>query len=168
MTGVQTCALPICKLDPDEYYRQQLRIIYRLLFLFVIEERNLVYAESKTPETKRFNQIYFKYYSLLRLRKLARKLPPPDATNHYDLWLSLLSTFALFEQKEMGEKLGIMSLQGDLFGPGSVATSYYDLHHCRLSNGLVLQIIKALGYFENQANVQIAVNYGGLDVEEFG
>jgi len=155
-------------LDADEYYRQQLRIIYRLLFLFVIEERNLVYAESKTPETKRFSQIYFNYYSLLRLRKLAKKLPPPDANRHYDLWQSLLSSFALFETNEMGEKLGIMSLQGDLFGPGSIATASYDLHDCRLSNALVLQIIKALSYFENQNNLQIAVNYGGLDVEEFG
>jgi hypothetical protein len=40
--------------DADEYYRHQLRIIYRLTFLFVIEERNLVYADSKTPEKKRF------------------------------------------------------------------------------------------------------------------
>jgi hypothetical protein len=155
-------------LDTSEYYRQQLRIIYRLLFLFVIEERNLVYADSKTPETKRFAQIYYSYYSLLRLRKLARKLPPPDAERHYDLWQSLLSTFALFEKKTLGEKLGIMSLQGDLFGPGSIEARHYDLHDCKLSNALVLQIIKALGYFENQNNVQIAVNYGGLDVEEFG
>ncbi len=161
-------ALQQGQLDADEYYRQQLRIIYRLLFLFVIEERNLVYAESKTPETKRFSQIYFNYYSLLRLRKLAKKLPPPDANRHYDLWQSLLSSFALFETNEMGEKLGIMSLQGDLFGPGSIATASYDLHDCRLSNALVLQIIKALSYFENQNNLQIAVNYGGLDVEEFG
>jgi hypothetical protein len=161
-------ALQHGNLNTDEYYRQQLRIIYRLLFLFVIEERNLVYAESKTPETKRFNQIYFDYYSLLRLRKLAKKLPQPDANRHYDLWQSLLSTFALFEKKEMGGKLGIMSLQGDLFGSGSLDTSYYDLHDCRLSNALVLRTIKALSYFENQSNVLIAVNYGGLDVEEFG
>ncbi len=161
-------ALQQGKFDVDEYYRQQLRIIYRLLFLFVIEERNLVYAESKAPETRRFGQIYFNYYSLLRLRKLAKKLPPPDAGRHYDIWQSLLSTFALFENKEMGEKLGIMSLQGDLFGPESIATNNYDLHDCRLSNALVLQIIKALSYFENEANIQIAVNYGGLDVEEFG
>jgi hypothetical protein len=155
-------------LDADVYYRQQLRIIYRLLFLFVIEERNLVYAESKAPETKRFSQIYFKYYSLLRLRKLAKNLPPADAHRHYDLWQGLLGTFALFEETAIGDKLGIMSLQGELFGPGSMATDYYDLHDCRLSNALVLQIIKALTYFENQAGVQIAVNYGGLNVEEFG
>lgn len=31
----------------NEYYRHQLRIIYRLLFLFVIEERKLVYTNNK-------------------------------------------------------------------------------------------------------------------------
>lgn len=151
-----------------EYYHLQLRIIYRLLFLFVIEERNLVFADSKTPETKRFNHIYFNHYSLLRLRKLARKLPLPDAHNHYDLWQSLLSTFALFEKNEVGEKLGIMALQGDIFSYDAIETSCYDLHKCRLSNAVLINVIKSLGYFENDNGVLIPVNYGGLDVEEFG
>jgi len=155
-------------INTDEYYRHQLRIIYRLLFLFVIEERNLVYADSKTPETKRFNHIYFNYYSLLRLRKLAKKLLPPEANRHYDLWQSLVSTFSLFEKKDTGEKLGIMSLQGDLFGYHAISNNQYDLHQCYLSNAVLLNIIKSLSYFENDNGVLIAVNYGGLDVEEFG
>lgn len=155
-------------INADEYYRHQLRIIYRLLFLFVIEERNLVYADSKTPETKRFNHIYFNYYSLLRLRKLAKKLLPPEANRHYDLWQSLVNTFSLFEKKEIGEKLGIMALQGELFGYDAICGSNYDLHQCFLSNSDLLCIIKSLSYFENDKGVLIAVNYGGLDVEEFG
>lgn len=155
-------------IDLGEYYRHQLRIIYRLLFLFVIEERNLVYADSKTSETKRFNQIYFNHYSLLRLRKLAKKIPPPEANRHNDLWQGLVSTFSLFEKKEIGEKLGIMSLQGDLFGYNAIQNSYYDLHQCALNNAVLLNIIKSLSYFENENQVLIAVNYGGLDVEEFG
>jgi len=156
------------RVDAGEYYHHQLRIIYRLLFLFVIEERNLVYADSKMPQTKRFNQIYFNYYSLLRLRKLAKKIPPPEVERHFDLWESLLSTFSLFEKKEIGEKLGIMSLQGDLFSYSAISNNQYDLHQCRLSNAVLLNILKSLGYFENENHVLIAVNYGGLDVEEFG
>jgi hypothetical protein len=156
------------KLNLDEYYKLQLRIIYRLLFLFVIEERNLVYADSKTSETKRFNEIYFKHYSLIRLRRLAKKLAPPESHRHFDLWRSVVSTFSLFENKQVGEKLGIMSLQGDLFGYNSLTTSSYDLHECDVSNAVILQIIKSLTYFENEQGVLIAVNYGGLDVEEFG
>lgn len=156
------------KFSADEYYRHQLRIIYRLLFLFVIEERNLVYADNKTPEAKRFNQIYFNYYSLLRLRKLAKKLLPPEASRHYDVWQGLISTFSLFEKKEIGEKLGIMALQGDLFGYHAISGNGYDLHQCYLNNAVLLNIIKSLSYFENNNGVLIAVNYGGLDVEEFG
>jgi hypothetical protein len=156
------------QVNPDEYYRHQLRIIYRLLFLFVIEERNLVYADSKTPETKRFHQIYFNYYSLLRLRKLSRKLPPPEAYRHCDLWQSLVNTFSLFEKKEIGEKLGIMSLQGDLFGYNAISNDNYDLHQCCLNNSVLLNVFKSLTFFENDNKVLIAVNYGGLDVEEFG
>jgi len=153
---------------PDEYYHHQLLIVYRLLFLFVIEERNLVYVDNKKAETKRFNEIYFKYYSLFRLRKLAKKLQPPEANRHYDLWRSLTSTFSLFESKEIGEKMGIMSLQGTLFGYNAISGNYYDLHQCYLSNAVLLDVIKLLGYFENENKVLIAVNYGGLDVEEFG
>jgi hypothetical protein len=156
------------EIDLGEYYRHQLRIIYRLLFLFVIEERNLVYAESKTPETKRFNQIYFNHYSLLRLRKLAKKIPAPEANRYNDLWQGLVSTFSLFENKAIGQKLGIMSLQGDLFGYNAIQNSYYDLHQCSLNNSILLNIIKSLSYFVNENQVLIAVNYGGLDVEEFG
>lgn len=161
-------SIAVGKLNAEEYYRQQLRIIYRLLFLFVIEERNLVYAECKEAQTKRFNQIYFKHYSLLRLRKLAKRLPPPEAARHHDLWMSLVNTFALFETKSIGEKMGVMSLQGDLFSYNAIDNGNYDLHKCRLSNAVLMQVIKALGYFETDKKVLIAVNYGGLDVEEFG
>jgi hypothetical protein len=154
--------------DAEEYYKQQLRIIYRLLFLFVTEERNLVYEDKKDPETKRLSQLYFKYYSLFRLRKLAKSLPAPDAARHYDLWMSLVSTFALFEYPDIGSKIGIMSLQGDLFNDAAITANNYDLHKCRISNAIVLKVIKALSYFENDNKVLIAVNYGGLDVEEFG
>jgi hypothetical protein len=154
--------------NTDEYYKQMLRIIYRVLYLFVIEERNLVYAESKEKETKRFNQIYFKHYSLLRLRKLAKRIAPPDAAHHYDLWMSLVNTFALFEKSEIGKKMGLMALQGDLFNYNAIASNQYDLHESHLANDVLFKAIKALGYFETDKQVLIAVNYGGLDVEEFG
>lgn len=154
--------------DADAYYRHQLRIIYRLLFLFVIEERNLVYGNNKNPETKRFHQIYTQHFSLMRLRKKAKRLLPPEAARHNDLWQGLISTFSLFEKKAVGEKLGIMALQGDLFGYPAIVGQGYDLHYCQLSNADLLNIIQSLGYFENEQGVLIAVNYGGLDVEEFG
>lgn len=156
------------RFNTDDFYRQQLRIVYRLLFLFVIEERNLVYSESKDPDIRRFSQIYYNHFSLQRIRKLAKRLPPPEAARHYDLWMGLVNTFALFEDQQIGARMGIMALQGDLFSYDAITASAYDLHQCRLSNEVLLRVIKALGYFENDKQLLIAVNYGGLDVEEFG
>ena len=51
------------------YYRQLLRLIYRLLFLMVTESRNLLLTEPD-PEKAR---IYQEYYSVGRLRDLAER-----------------------------------------------------------------------------------------------
>jgi hypothetical protein len=59
-------------------------------------------------------------------------------------------------------------LQGDLFGYHAISNNQFDLHQCYLSNAVLLNIIKSLSYFENDNGVLIAVNYSGLDVEEFG
>src|SRR5690606_38891130 len=50
----------------------------------------------------------------------------------------------------------------------AISNNQYDLHQCKLSNAVLLNIIKSLSYFENDNGVLLSVNYGGLDVEEFG
>ncbi len=152
----------------ESFYHHQLRLIYRLLFLFKIEERNLVYSENATPATKKQSAVYYNHYSLMRLRKLAAKLPPPDANRNHDLWLSLLSTFALFETQPVGEKLGIMALSGDIFSYEGITNDQYDMHLLHLDNISLLKVIKSLCWFENNNHVLVAVNYRDLDVEEFG
>jgi hypothetical protein len=83
----------------------------------------------------------------------------------HDLWLSLLSTFRLFEADGPGEKLGVAPLAGDLFG-------YQAIQHlagCTLGNDVLLGCIRALNVYENPVNHQlIRVNYAALNVEEFG
>src|SRR5205085_2103215 len=46
-------------LRPDEYYKNLLRLIYRLLFLMVIEERDLVFPPGATATQR---EIYRGYY----------------------------------------------------------------------------------------------------------
>lgn len=58
------------ELKPDVYYQHLLRLIYRLLFLMVIEERGLVFP-PKTAAVKR--DIYDRYYSVQRLRRLSSR-----------------------------------------------------------------------------------------------
>ncbi len=104
------------KLSPETYYQHLLRLIYRLLFLLVIEERDLVFPSSATIQQR---DIYRRYYSLERLRLLSEKRHLADK-RHHDLWLAMLATFRLFEAHGPGDKLGLAPLAGDLFSPAAI------------------------------------------------
>jgi type I restriction-modification system DNA methylase subunit len=148
-------------LGADDYYKSLLRLIYRLLFLMVIEERDLIFP-AKTSRAQR--DVYAKYYSVQRLRNLSEKRFLEDKTQS-DLWLALRSTFRLFEAGGPGEKLGISPLAGDLFGPDAIR----HLEDCVLSNDVLLKCLRDLSLYEHPDNGQtVRVNYAALNVEEFG
>ena len=149
------------QVSPDQFYKSLLRLIYRLLFLMVIEERDLVFA-PKTPRGQR--DTYLKYYSVQRLRGLSEKRFLEDKSQN-DLWLALRSTFHLFEAGGPGQKLGISPLAGDLFSRDAIS----HLESCALSNDILLKCLRDLGLYEHPDNGQtIRVNYAALNVEEFG
>jgi hypothetical protein len=148
-------------LEPSAYYQQLLRLIYRLLFLLVIEERGLVHP-PQADAAKR--SIYDRFYSVQRLRRLAEKRHLADRRRH-DLWLSLLGTFRLFEADGPGAKLGLAPLAGDLFHPDAIGP----LAGCQLGNDVLLGCLRALGLYQNPDTGQLVrVNYAALNVEEFG
>ena len=148
-------------LDAVEYYSNLLHLIYRLLFLMVIEERDLIF-EKDTPKEKR--DIYYNYYSVNRIRNLSEKRYLAEA-KHSDLWISIKNTFRLFETEYFGEKLQIKPLAGDLFGINAIGL----LNNCSLDNKVLLNCLKKLSVFTNPNTGQIMrVNYGSLNVEEFG
>lgn len=148
-------------LSPEEYYKDLLRLIYRLLFLMVIEERDLVFPERTTTAQR---EIYRRYYSVHRLRLLSERRYLADHRRH-DLWLALLTTFRLFEADGPGEKLGLAPLAGDLFGRDAIGP----LVGCTLGNDVILGCLRSLNVYEHPENRQlIRVNYGALNVEEFG
>ena len=148
-------------LQADEYYQQLLRLIYRLLFLMVIEERDLVFPADARREQR---EIYRKFYSVTRLRSLSEKRYLAEARRH-DLWVSLQACFRLFEADGPGAKLGIAPLAGDLFSANAVGW----LAGCTLSNDVLLSCLRSLGLYRHSASGQlIRVNYAALNVEEFG
>lgn len=149
------------RLTPEAYYQHLLRLIYRLLFLMVIEERGLVFPPA-TPLAQR--TIYDRYYSLQRLRRLSEKRHLADRRQH-DLWLSLNATFRLFEAHGPGEKLGLAPLAGDLFHPRAIGP----LGRATLSNDILLNCLRSLNLYENPDTGQLVrVSYASLNVEEFG
>lgn len=148
-------------LKPEDYYKDLLRLIYRLLFLMVIEERDLVFP-ANAPSRQR--DLYNRFYSVQRLRLLSEKRYLADPRRH-DLWLALLSTFRLFEAGGPGEKLGVAPLAGDLFSHNAIGS----LLDCTLGNDVLLSCLRSLSLYDHPETRQlIRVNYGALNVEEFG
>lgn len=158
------------KISGQEYFEMLLRVIYKVLFVFVIEERDIIYpdpenvADYKKSKTAKQRKIYYEYYSLSRLKLLAEKkhLVEPQAE---DLAYAFAATLQLFENKTYGERLGIQQPGGELFaGRGTDLLS-----KCLLTNEELLQFIYTLNYYtDSKTKRTVKVNYAALNVEEFG
>lgn len=155
--------IQVGQITPFEYNHSLLRLIYRLLFLMVTEERDLLFADDSDTVSK-YRKIYIQFYSIGRLRKLSaiRHLSEPQ---YSDLWQGLLYTFKLVEPLGNGPKLGIAPLGGELFS--EEALGYLNESH--LSNQVLLDCIRSLNEFEDKVSKsKVFVNYRALDVEELG
>jgi methylase of polypeptide subunit release factors len=158
-------ALRRCVLSDPEFsahlYQHLLRLVYRLLFLMVIEERNLVYAADADARKR---NLYYAHYSLMRLRRLADKRHLADG-RHHDSWDALLTNFRLFDETGAGRPLGIEPLGGDLFDSGALGA----LADAVLDNDTLLACLRNLSLFRSpDTGSLMRVNYAALNVEEFG
>lgn len=148
--------------------KELIHFIYRLLFLFIIEERGLVY-QIPAPEHEDYKRlcklqdIYKQYYAASRLRKKS-ELMYLRQRHYFDLWQGLMDTFRLFENEKFGEPLGIKPLGGVLFNSD---TLHY-LKDCTVSNDSLLSAFAALNEFADENGQRVKINYSSLDVEEFG
>ncbi len=148
-------------LDSDKFYRDLLNLIYRILFLLVIEERKLIFPEDTD---KKIIDLYYDFYSVSALRKKADRNFLEEQAYH-DLWLGLLNTFEIFDRTEKSHIMNIEPLGGDIF----IATAIGKLHDSLISNSALLTSIRKLSFFfDKETKQKIRVNYGGLNVEEFG
>jgi hypothetical protein len=149
------------ELRTDVYFGFLLRLIYRLLFLMVIEERRLVFPAGVDPKKV---ALYFEHYSVQRLRRLSVTRGLKNERFH-DAWLALLSTFQLFESPVRAEKFGTTVLGGQLFNPDSLGP----LTKSRLHNAALFGALDRLCYFYHPETKQrMPVNFGALATEEFG
>ncbi|HEY2918654.1 MAG TPA: N-6 DNA methylase, partial [Candidatus Binatia bacterium] len=149
------------ELQPETYFNHLLRLVYRLLFLMVVEGRGLVFPKGVSSKNV---SLYFQNYSVQRLRRMAltRGL---KVERFHDAWLSLLSTFQLFENPAQAAKLGTTVFRGQLFDPESLGP----LTACRLSNAALFTALDSLCNFNHPETKQrTPVNFGALATEEFG
>ena len=156
-------------MDAAKLNKELIHFIYRLLFLFIIEERGLVYQIPDSPDAPDYKQlcawqdIYKKFYAASRLRHLS-ELAYLKQRQYFDLWQGLMDTFHLFEPDTFGERLGIKPLGGVLFGRETL----HWLKQSQVSNHDVLTAFSALNEFTDERQQRVKINYSSLDVEEFG
>lgn len=142
-------------LDKHDLYRQVLRIVYRLIFLFATEDRELAFSPGATREAK---DRYLKYYSVSRLRRLAERR---RGDGHSDLWQQLLLTFELFATGVGEDSLGV-PFMGGLFRDSDPM-----LANSQVSNLHLLEAIRALTTVSD-GKARRRVDYRNLGAEELG
>ncbi len=160
-------------LTTDEFYRQLLRTVYRLLFLFVAEDRELLHLPDSSADAC---SLYDTHYSTRRLRDLAYKI---RGSKHADLWHSLSLVFDALSRNEGCPELGLGGLgsflwrsssTADLPGPGqqvSPTAEDGESEPVFITNDDLLQAVRALAYVEQDKVLRI-VDYRNLGSEELG
>jgi hypothetical protein len=142
-------------LDKQDYYRQLLRLVYRLLFLFVAEDRDLLLRPDADPATRKR---YLDNYATTRLRRLATARA---GSRHSDLYFAL--QLVMDKLSDGCRELGLPALGSFLFSPQALP----DLNGCEIANLHLLQAIRALAVTQTGQSRR-AVDYKNLGAEEFG
>lgn len=142
------------RLATPDFFKQLLRLVYRLILLHTAEDRGLLHSPAATPGQR---ALYARGYSANLLRERALK---SRADRHADLWQGLLVTIRGLA--DGAEPLGLPAL-GGLFS----ADKCPDLDAAELPNTALLAAVRALCFFRSGA-VLARINYRDMDTEELG
>ena len=166
------------KLDKQELFQEVLRVVYRIIFVLVAEERDALHAPTASDAAR---GLYRSGYALGRVRELA--VGGFRGTAHSDLWRA---TSLVFERLAEGgaPELGLNALGSFLFSPSSTphlvgagsfadqaATARHGLaqHRVELRNRDFLAAMRALSVVIDPATKkERAVDFRALGAEELG
>ncbi|MBG0818401.1 Eco57I restriction-modification methylase domain-containing protein [Planomonospora sp. ID82291] len=166
-------------LSKEDYNRAILRLVYRLLFWFVAEDRDVllepVTADESAPMLLAARDRYTKYFSAQRLRDRALR---GGADPHDDLWQAVKLVF-----DGLGTQTGLSQLAvpgiGGLFEritelpdgtrcePSLPDELDAPLEGMRISNSRLLQAVRHLAVVDSGTQRR-PVNFRELDSEELG
>ncbi len=151
-------ALQEGSLSKDEFFQQLMRLIYRFLFLFTVEERGILHTQGDKPTALTARNIYAEGYSMRRLRDRALRRVGYDA--YSDVWDSVRIVFMGLAKGE--QRLGLPAL-GGLFHPRQCP----DLDACALANQDLLAAMYSLRW-SKISGVLSPVDYRNMGFEEMG
>lgn len=145
------------ELDKQDYYRQLLRLVYRLIFLFVAEDRDLLLLPDASAEAR---ERYNRYYGTRRLRDMAEK---HRGTRHRDLYEGLKVVMRLLGSEKGEPALALPALGSFLWSDEALP----DLAEASIANHDLLDAVRALSLVERDGQYR-PVDYANLGPEELG
>lgn len=143
------------QLPLQDFFNELLRLVYRLIFLFVAEDRGLLHAPD-APDAAR--KLYTDGYSLGALRDRAIRRSGWD--QFHDRWQGLLVVFRSLARGE--PRLGLPAL-GGLFESHQTP----DLDAAKLSNRALMSAIFRLAWLREDSSI-VPVNWRDMETEELG
>lgn len=149
-------------LSKDAYFQQLLRLIYRLIFVFTVEERGVLHPQDDSPDALAARRAYAEGYALARLREFCLKRRA--RTRHDDQWQAIRIVFRGLAQGE--PRLALPAL-GGLFAPEQCP----DLDIASLDNAHLLAALQHLRWAvvaQGKGSSLTPVDYRNMGPEELG
>ena len=140
-----------------DYYTELLRIVYRMLFLLVGEDRDLIPGPDETQQVR---ARYVRNYSMAMLRDLAQRR---FGDRHDDLYRGLQLVFGKLGDPAGCPDLGLPWLGGFLWSPSSNSV----LESTYISNHYLLAAVRALTSTDERRVTRL-IDYANLGSEELG
>ncbi|MGV9613200.1 Eco57I restriction-modification methylase domain-containing protein [Nocardia xishanensis] len=141
-----------------DLHRALLRIAYRLIVLFVAEDRDLIHTSTVDAEARR---LYAEHFSTARLRRMAMS---HAGSRHTDLW----EAHQIVTDALAGDglpTLGLSGLGASLFTRDALSI----LNGAHLPNQAFLAAVRALAQIDDPVTgTPRPVDYRNLDSEELG
>lgn len=144
---------------PETLHRSLLRTVYRLLFLFVAEDREVLLDPAASPEAR---DRYATYFSTERLRRVAARR---QGGRHSDEWQALTLILDGLGREGGRPELGLPALGGifELTGADDA------LHDSALANEHLYAAVRSLSRVRDQKARRIRrVDFKHLGAEELG
>ncbi|GAB7190244.1 N-6 DNA methylase [Kineococcus sp. NUM-3379] len=142
----------------EDYHRALLRLVYRLLFLFVAEDREALLSPDADPVAA---DRYARFFSTARLRRLSLRR---RGTRHGDLWAGLSVVLDALGREGGRPELGLPGV-GGLFDAGPLDGL---LAGRVLPNDALLTAVRHLHVVSPKGQQRRTVDYRHLGAEELG
>jgi hypothetical protein len=138
-----------------KWFNELLRLVYRLIFMMVAEDRNLLHPETANPGARK---LYIEGYSLTALRAQCVRAATWD--KHHDRYEGTKVVFQALAHGQ--ETLGLPAL-GGLFG----ADMLPHLETARLRNRAFMEALYRLSWLSDKTGM-VPVNWRAMETEELG